>query len=286
LADRVLPVLGERPVRALTRSDVESWMQWAERQTAPGSGRSYAQDTLRSWWRVLGTMLRDAAADVGISDPTTRVRPPRGSVRSVRERGTLTVEELGRFVETARTRWADWYAEVYVLAYSGMRPGELYALYWEDADFERGCIHVRRAVWRGQEGTTKTDDPREVAMPEPMREVLRAHRQQQLLREPSAGTAVQGLVFPAGNGAHRLTAALYKTLGEIAQAAGLGLRVGPQVLRRTFNTLLVESGVNQVVLRSQMGHTSAAMTQRYAGIHIERKQEAVSALIDLTGNGK
>lgn len=36
--------------------------------------------------------------------------------------------------------------------------------------------------------------------------------------------------------------------------------------------------MSEVVLRSQMGHTSTAMTQRYAGVHIAAKRSAVAVL--------
>ena len=66
--------------------------------------------------------------------------------------------------------------------------------------------------------------------------------------------------------------------------AELPVRATPQVLRRTFNTLLLEAGVSEVVLRAQMGHTTRAMTERYAGVHIGRKQDAVEALLDAMPN--
>ncbi len=41
---------------------------------------------------------------------------------------------------------------------------------------------------------------------------------------------------------------------------------------------MLEAGVNEVVLRAQMGHADRAMTSRYAGIHAEAKQAAVAQL--------
>ena len=37
-----------------------------------------------------------------------------------------------------------------------MRAGELFGLHVDDLDANRGVIHVRRSVWRGQEVSTKT----------------------------------------------------------------------------------------------------------------------------------
>ena len=276
LADRVLPKLGEVPIREITRDHVIQWILWIERQVSPRLGRVYSTDSMRSWWRPLRTMLKDAAADLGLHDPTFRVTPPRSRVSDVREKNTLTCEQLGVFLEVVREHFPEWYAEVYVMAFTGMRPGELYALKWAHVDTEKGCIHVREAVYRQHVGTTKTGAQRVVALPEAMKAVLLAHRQE-LLREQGPRLR-SGLVFPSKTGKYRYTSALHKALRTAAQVAGIEQKVSAQVLRRTFNTLLVEEGVNQVVLRSQMGHSSAAMTHRYAGVHIERKVEAVELL--------
>ncbi|MBN1944779.1 MAG: site-specific integrase [Bradymonadales bacterium] len=277
LADRILPILVGRPIREITRNDVEEWVIWAERLVNRKTGRRYAQDTLLAWWRPMVTMLRDAAAELDFRDPTLRVRPPRSAVRNTREKQTLTPKELGQVIEVARSR-PDWFAEIYTLAYTGMRAGELYALRWEDVDFERRCISVQRSVWKGHEGTTKTGSSREVAMPAPLWEVLWEYQVQQLRRK-KGGIGSWELVFPNQCGTFRRADSLRKILRQIGKAAGLNLKLGPQVFRRTLNTLLLEGGVDQIIIRSQMGHTSSQMTERYAGVHIDRKEEAVAQLI-------
>src|SRR6266851_4935763 len=46
--------------------------------------------------------------------------------------------------------------EMDVFTPTGMRQGELFGLPWEDIDFARHQIHVRRALWRGTLGTPKS----------------------------------------------------------------------------------------------------------------------------------
>ncbi|MCA9628766.1 MAG: site-specific integrase, partial [Myxococcales bacterium] len=72
--------------------------------------------------------------------------------------------------------------------------------------------------------------------------------------------------------------ALLKVLRLAGKAAGIPTRIGPQVLRRTVNTSLLEAGVDGVILRAQMGHTSERMTSRYAGVHPEAKVAAIERL--------
>ncbi len=272
---RVLPVLGEHRIDALTRSDLVGWVAWAEAQETR-AGRPYAQDTLRQWWRVLRVLVKDAAAETGIPDPTYRVEQPRSSRTGVREKATLTGAQLRQLLAVVERAHPRWHAEAFLMAFSGVRPGELYALEWNDVDEASGVIHVCRSVWRGQAGKTKTDDPREIALTEPILRVLQGHRQR-MIRDQHPGLEA-GLVFPADTGGYRGSEALRGVLLDSARRAKIPFRVTPQVLRRTFNTLMLEAGVNEVILRAQMGHATEEMTSRYAGVHAEAKQEAVGRL--------
>lgn len=280
LSYRVLPVMGEYRLAMITRSDVDAWARDAETQTAD-DGTLYSTDTVRSWWRVLLQLLRDAHAEGFIKvDPTLRVAPPATGERHRRERRTLSVMELGDLLKAAETRVPERFAEIATLAWTGMRIGELYALTWEDVDVSGGRIWVRRSVWRGAVGTTKTAAEREVPLSELLGRILEDHRRMQI-REQVPGLDT-GLVFPSTVGTYRTSCALRKPLEFAAEAAQIEQHVSPQVLRRTWNTLLVSAGVDRIVVRSMLGHSSEEMTERYSGVRLERKKEAVARLSDLT----
>ena len=120
---------------------------------------------------------------------------------------------------------------------------------------------VPRAISAGVLSTTKTGKGRDVALTSALREVLQVHRNQMVRDQHPALTS--GLVFATSAGGVRGQNALGKVLRISAKAAGIPIRVGPQVLRRTFNTLLRLESVPPEVVRAQMGHTSQAMTDRY-----------------------
>jgi integrase len=275
LAHRILPVLGEVPIEKLTRRRSEEWVAWAEAQRTE-DGEHYAVDTLRGWWRVCKQILRDAAAEAGLPDPVNRVRPPDSPVTRRTERGTLSPEQIGKLLAAVEERHPGWYAQVYVCIFSGMRPGELYALTWDDVDYREGIIRIRRAVRRGEVGTTKTGDPRDAAITGQMRQILEAQRRK-LVAEQHPGLKL-GLVFPADTGGYRGSEALLKVLGQAGKLARLPVKVGPRVLRRTFNSRAVEAGVDKVVLRGQLGHSSEEMTEHYFEGHAEPKREIVRSL--------
>ncbi len=260
LGRRVVPVLGSLQSESLSREDLQGWVAHVEGLVSP-RGQAYAVDTLRAWWRVLATMARDLAADFNIPDPTRRVRAPRSTVAGVREGRTLTLEQLDMLLEAVREHYPGWYAEAYTTAWTGMRIGEIRALHWEDVSFTDGVIHVHRAISAGVLSTTKTGKGRDVALTSALREVLQHHRNQMVRDQHPALTS--GLVFATSAGGVRGQNALGKVLRISAKAAGIPIRVGPQMLRRTFNTLLRLEGVPPEVVRAQMGHTSQAMTDRY-----------------------
>lgn len=279
LANRILPSLGDLFVDAIDRRDVERWVAWAERSTTK-QGQPYSRHTISGWWRVLTQLLRDACADFGVTDPTVRVRAPRGRGRRRREKRTLTGPELSRFLDVVKRDYPERHAEVYTLAFTGMRPGELYALVWDDVEDARRRIHIRRSHRHGVVTETKTGDPREVALTPAIAEVLRAHRRSLVVSQHPG--LESGLVFPSKRGGHRGPESLHKPLARASETAELEVRVGPQVLRRTFNTLMVQAGVDRIVLRAQMGHCSEEMTERYAGVGVESKLEAVRRLEKMT----
>ncbi len=158
-----------------------------------------------------------------------------------------------------------------------MRAGELYALEWDDIDRPGERLFIRRAVWRGEVGTTKTNAEREVPMPPLVADALEAHRAW-MIREQHPGLST-GLVFPSDVGTHRWPSSLRKALDLACDGARLDIRVSAPVLRRTFNTLMVAQAVDRIVLRSIIGHSSEEMTERYAGVRLEEKAAAVARLV-------
>jgi integrase len=280
LSDHILPHFGDRRVDQITRLDVEAWAGLIEKKRLP-DGRLYARETILGFWRIFRTLIKDAVADLGLStDPTDRVRPPDPAYIYRREQRTLLPKQLRGVVAGVEQYAPQRLAETFVLAYSGIRAGEMFALRWKDIDEKGRFLNVRRSVRRGQVSAVKTKAPRTAALPVRGIALLRKHRQ--VAEALGRDTSPDAIVFPADNGSYRMPQSLHKPLALASEAAGLDIRVTPQVFRRTFNTLSVACGIDRIVLRSQMGHSSEAMTRRYSGIPIEAKLEAVDRLVELT----
>lgn len=281
LAAYILPELGHLSAGEVDRHSMLRWISWAERQRQDDGSR-FAHDTVGGWWRVLKVLIRDAIADGVIEgNPLSRVRGPKGDRAPKRELRTLSAEQLAELVRAAQRICPDRYAEIVTLAYTGMRAGELYALRWEDVDHRAGKINVCQAVYRAKVGTTKTGAAREVPLPRVVSEAIEEHRRE-MMRSQHPGLAL-GVVFPSTAGTYRTSSSLHKPLALAAEMASIDVRVTPQVLRRTLNTLLVAAGVDRIVIRANMGHSSEEMTERYAGVPLAQKAAALATLLATPG---
>ena len=266
LVDHVLPTLGHRAVASITRGTLQKWcLTVSEKRRA--SGDHYAHQTVLGWWRICKQVLQDAAAEFDLPDPTRRVRPPSTPIAAVRRREALTHEQLDTYLDAVRQARPGWYAELYTLAHTGMRPGELYALTWADVDFANGWIHIRRAVWRDNVDRTKTGAERRAPITDGMRAVLK--------------TIPRGLpgalVFPSSTGVHRLPQTVNKMLSRLSKRYDLP-HVTPYTFRYTFRTLMRDSGVPDEMVLAIQGHADPRMGINYYRVDMGRAAEAVSAI--------
>ena len=123
-------------------------------------------------------------------DPLLGVKPVPPAQR---ERRFLETQELAALLDAA-TGVQDR-TMVYLLAYSGIRRGELFGLQWRDLDETGHRLHVRRSVYQGHVGLPKTkNSERWVDLPEPIVVRLLAYR------EEYPPTGPKGFIFRSPNG--------------------------------------------------------------------------------------
>ena len=151
---------GKRGMHTITRSETQVW---ANRH--PSEIHS------------LRAMFSDAL-DVGLikDNPFSRLRVPRSQGRQNLEGDWLDEADIGRLEDCAR-RVHGPYGEMFAAlirfaAYTGMRPGELFALRFEDLDGR--FINIRRAADSKTRtvGLPKNGEPRRIVYPQIAREAV------------------------------------------------------------------------------------------------------------------
>jgi integrase len=128
----------------------------------------------------------------------------------------------------------------------GLRVSELVALGWDQIDFDKANLHVRRA-WEAR------------PIVQPIREdVLRALRR---LREEQAPKSP--FVFSTGRGAPVTSAAFARMVGRAGEAAELGFSAHPPMLRHACGFALVYKGYDRRALQIYLGYKYIRHTARY-----------------------
>ncbi|WP_274605723.1 site-specific tyrosine recombinase XerD [Afifella marina] len=205
-------------------------------------------------------------------DPTIvldRPKPRRGLPK------TLSVEEVGALLETARAR-ADrdapparrlaatrMRALLELLYATGLRVSELVGLPASAATGERPFLIV----------TGKGGRERLVPLNEEARLAMRDYRA--LLGERQAGRSP--FLFPAASACGHLTRQAFACdLKEVGIEAGISpTRLSPHVLRHAFATHLLSGGADLRAVQTLLGHADISTTQIYTHILEERMKSLV-----------
>jgi integrase len=176
----------------------------------------------------------------------------------------LDLDEAERFVQTAAPEWR---AMLITALKTGLRLGELLALKWEDVDLKAGRFIVRRSLWQSIEGTPKGGRSREVPLSPGALAVLKEHRH---LRGD--------YVFCHPDGRRLSHSEVKDVVPRTCKRAGLPKRLTWHDLRHTFASHLVMRGRSLSEIQELLGHTTIAMTQRYAHLSPQVKRDAVEVL--------
>lgn len=183
-------------------------------------------------------------------------------------------EQLALFMAVAREKEPQHYIELTILAYTGMRIGELRGLQMEDVNFDRRTILITRQVLedgtvKGPKGKRGRRKPRTVDMADELARTLEmfiASRREFNLRMRVRST---WLVYPdfsdqpsrgeVSTVTHRLRRAMHRILA----LANLPKHYTPHSLRHTFATLLLSRGEDLTYVARQLGDTLAMTFELY-----------------------
>jgi integrase len=166
-----------------------------------------------------------------------------------------TPQEIVQFLARVTPHYRTYF---HVAFLTGMRPNEQSALKWGSIDFVHRKIAVREGRVGKVEGLPKTQESiRDIAMLEPVYELLRTYREEARLRSDYVFLNQHGRPI-------EITTLRRRIWYPALRRAGLRPRIMYQT-RHTFATLLLATGENPEWIAQQLGHASTQMLfQRYA----------------------
>ena len=169
---------------------------------------------------------------------------------------------------------------------TGLRKGELLGLRWEDLDLAGGTASIRRTLQHTNSGglvalPTKTQSSeRRIALPTECLHSLEQHHARQRQEREAAGThwKASGYVFTRPDGSPIEGATLTRHFNALLRRATLR-RIRFHDLRHSAATLLLEQGVELVVIKELLGHAHIGVTASvYAHVRLRLQRDAIDLL--------
>jgi integrase len=273
----IAPTLGATRLRDLRRAHVKALLkvkreQAIKTQKKPAADpdvtrdppRKLSKNTVRLIRACLSVILAEAVDDGLIdSNPATLPTRRRGKRKAAQVAlRPLEEDELARLLQSARENDPEYFPLFLLLARTGLRPGEAFALEWADLDFTKRKISVERALSAGQVGTTKTGTAREVDMSQELAVTLSAlyrMREAQVLKHKWGD--VPELVFVNAQRGYLDESRVRKRFARALKAAGVG---GHRLydLRHSFASHLIAKAPITYVA-AQLGHADSTTTLRW-----------------------
>ena len=200
-----------------------------------------------------------AKSHLKLVTPTTEKRtvatPLRRPNAELRSREYLTDAEVDKLTAAAKgNRYSHRDATMILVAYRhGFRASELVDLRWDQIDFDRATLAVRRA----KEGTPSTH---------PLQgDEMRALRRLQREQEPKSA-----FVFTSERGSPFTTAGFARLVERAGEAAKLGFKAHPHMLRHACGFALANKGHDTRALQAYLGHKNIQHTVRYTELSPDR----------------
>lgn len=173
-----------------------------------------------------------------------------------------------------------------LLIASGIRAGELSALYWEDVNLETGMMYIRYTLVRvdgvyiRQEPKTE-DSTRRIILPEYIIGLLKKHRTLQAERRLKMGGAWKDreLVFTNQSGGFYLGGNINQKLKRVIRGTDLPQDLHLHSMRHTHASLLINSDIAARVIADRLGHSTTKTTlDTYSHVFAESEARAATAI--------
>ncbi|MHC3459239.1 tyrosine-type recombinase/integrase [Streptomyces flavovirens] len=297
----LIPGLGKKKLAKLSAKDVRTWLNQLRttcqccsrgidaRRDEPrccAAGRCchklLSPLTLTYIHSVLKSALEHAVREEEI--PRNVARNVRTGTPRPRRFEPLTADEARHLLTAARGHRLRALFELAL--HTGLRKGELLGLRWEDLDLDAGTAAIRRTLQRTSAGglttlPTKTRaSERRIALPTRCVHSLKLHHEQQQRERAAAGTTWRhdGHVFTTVQGRPIDPTNLTRAFLTLLRKAGLR-RIRFHDLRHSTATLLLEQGVELVVIKELLGHAHIGVTATvYAHVRLRLQRDAIDAL--------
>lgn len=295
----ITPALGRKKLGQLTTKDVRAFLdqlrtrcQCCTRDLDAGHGRccsigaccgkQLSPLTVAYVHSVLKSALQHAVREDEL--PRNVARNVTTATARPRRVEPLTTAEARQFLQAAEGHRLQALFELALR--TGLRKGELLGLCWDDLDLKGGTASIRRTLQRTRTRglttlpTKTSSSERRIALPTECIRSLERHREQQHQEQAAAGSAWpdSSYVFTTPTGQPIDPSNLTRAFTALCRQTGLR-RIRFHDLRHSAATLLLEQGVELVVIKELLGHAHIGVTAAvYAHVRPRLQRQAIDTL--------
>jgi len=267
---KVIPTFGKFRMNEVKPSDI---LRWQNEMIAMG----YKETYLRMLQNQVTAIFNHAERYYGLKDnPCKKIEKMGRS--NAKELNFWTKNEFEYFIQKFN-RGEEMYKVIFeMLFWMGCRIGELLALYYEDMDFKTGTISITKTYFRiGKKDIItppKTESSnRKVTIPKFLQEELKEYVSK--IYE----VAPKDRIFPVTD------RAIQQKLKRKIEKLGIeGIRVHD--LRHSHVALLIEKGVQPLVIAQRVGHESVNTTMNVYGHLYPNKQRQLADMLNAEATGE
>ena len=292
--NHIRPAIGAVKLASLAPIQVQKMLNGVRSTKDTMLGQKVNPKTIKNVHGVLHSALVQA-----VRCGYLKSNPADLAVLPKRTRAEIHVLDSAKMAEFFKAIEGHRYQYLYLLdLFTGMRQSELLGLQWQDIDFERKTLEVKRQLqYLGyshggyQYTTPKSNKARSIVLPDRAVEALRRQRALQNEMKLALGEAwsnPDGLVFTNELGEHLKHDVVYRNLKRIFAAMGVpDLRFHD--LRHSYAVLSLQSGCDIKTVQENLGHYAAAFTLDTYGHVTEQMRregaEKINRFLDKLGTG-
>ena len=272
------PILGNTPITEITSNMLQDFILQKLENGNLKTNKPLSVNTVFGIVSVLKQAFKLALTlDLIPKDPTVAIKLPQQQEKEIQ---ALTRDEQKRIEEYCLKQTKNNYIGIIICLYTGIRLGELLALTWDDIDFEKKFLYIKKTAYKikiNGKNQMVIDKPktkksnRIIPLPDKLINLL------QLTKNKSTSDYI--LSTKTNNMVD--IRSYQRTFESILNKCGIK-HYNFHCLRHTFATRALELGMDIKTLSEILGHTNVAITlNRYAHSLLEYKIQEMNKISSL-----
>ena len=272
------PILGNIPITEITSNMLQDFILQKLENGNLKTNKPLSVNTVFGIVSVLKQAFKLALTlDLIPKDPTVAIKLPQQQEKEIQ---ALTRDEQKRIEEYCLKQTKNNYIGIIICLYTGIRLGELLALTWDDIDFEKKFLYIKKTAYKlkiNGKNQMVIDKPktkksnRIIPLPDKLINLL------QLSKNKSTSDYI--LSTKTNNMVD--IRSYQRTFESILNKCGIK-HYNFHCLRHTFATRALELGMDIKTLSEILGHTNVAITlNRYAHSLLEYKIQEMNKISTL-----